>query len=77
MDLHTLLSDFDAEVGIPTVPYQKKERETSFESQSKLADGASRALTWERCLEASFEELQLDPRYLLPRAYNYISSVFS
>ena len=56
MDLHTILSDFDAEVGIPTVPYQKKERETAFESQSKLADGASRALTWEKCLDASFKK---------------------
>lgn len=56
MDLHTLLSDFDAEVGIPTVAYQKKERMTSYESESKLADGASRALTWKNSLEASFKK---------------------
>ena len=53
MDLHTLLNDFDAEIGIPTVPYQKKERETEFESKSKVADGLARALTWKRCLTSS------------------------
>ena len=55
MDLHTILSDFDAEIGIPTVPYQKKERETEYESKSKIADGLSRLLTFKRCLTTSFE----------------------
>ena len=58
MDLHTILSDFDAEVGIPTVPYQKKERETEYESKSKYADGMSRALTWKRCIDASLERVK-------------------
>lgn len=69
IDLHTILSDFDAEVGIPTIPYQKKERETSFESQSKLADGQSRSLVWERTINDSikdvkklYPDLQLDFR---------------
>ena len=55
MDLHTLLNDFDAEIGIPTVPYQKKERETEYESKSKVADGLARALTWKRCLTSSLK----------------------
>ena len=55
MDLHTILSDFDAEIGIPTVPYQKKERETEYESKSKIADGLSRLLTFKRCLKTSFD----------------------
>lgn len=59
MDLHTILSDFDAEVGIPTVPYQKKERETEYESKSKYADGMSRALTWKRCIDASLERVKM------------------
>lgn len=58
MDLHTILSDFDSEVGIPTVPYQKKERETEFESQSKVADGQSRAFTWKRSVLASIAEIK-------------------
>ncbi len=58
IDLHTILSDFDAEVGIPTIPYQKKERETSFESQSKLADGQARSLVWDRTINDSIKEVK-------------------
>ena len=57
IDLHTILSDFDSEVGIPTIPYQKKERETEFESKSKIADGQSRALEWKRTFDASMKEV--------------------
>ena len=55
MDLQTILNDFDAEIGIPTTPYQKKERETEYESKSKIADGLSRLLTWKRCLTSSLK----------------------
>ena len=58
MDLHTILSDFDAEVGIPTIPYQKKERETAFESQSKVADGQARSLVWERTVNDSLKNVK-------------------
>ena len=53
-DLHTILNDFDAEIGIPSAPNDKKERETEYESKSKIADGLSRLLTWKRCLNTSF-----------------------
>ena len=52
-DLHTILNDFDAEIGIPSAPNDKKERETEYESKSKIADGLSRLLTWKRCLTSS------------------------
>lgn len=58
IDLHTILSDFDSEVGIPTIPYQKKERETSFESQSKLADGQARSIVWKRTINDSIKEVK-------------------
>lgn len=58
MDLHTILSDFDSEVGIPTIPYQKKERETAFESQSKVADGQARSLVWKRTIDDSLKEVK-------------------
>lgn len=58
IDLHTILSDFDAEVGIPTIPYQKKERETSYESQSKLADGQARSLVWDRTVNDSLKNVK-------------------
>ena len=57
IDLHTILSDFDAEVGIPTVPYQKKERETEYESKSKITDGCARSLVWKRTVEQSLVEV--------------------
>lgn len=58
LDLHTILNDFDAEVGIPTVPYQKKERETEYESKSKVADGLARSLVWERCINESLIDVE-------------------
>ena len=58
LDLHTILSDFDAEIGIPTVPYQKKERETEYESKSKVADGMARSLVWKRCIESSLKNVK-------------------
>ena len=57
IDLHTILSDFDAEVGIPTVPYQKKERETEYESKSKITDGCARSLIWKRTVKQSLVEV--------------------
>lgn len=57
IDLHTILSDFDAEVGIPTIPYQKKERETAFESESKVADGQARSLVWDRTIQSSIKNV--------------------
>lgn len=58
IDLHTILSDFDSEVGIPTVPYQKKERETEFESKSKITDGCARSLVWKRTVNQSLVEVK-------------------
>ena len=58
LDLHTILSDFDSEIGIPTVPYQKKERETEYESKSKVADGMARSLVWKRCIESSLKNVK-------------------
>ena len=57
IDLHTILSDFDAEVGIPTIPYQKKERETEYESKSKITDGCARSLVWKRTVKQSLVEV--------------------
>ena len=58
LDLHTILSDFDSEIGIPTVPYQKKERETDYESKSKVADGQARSLVWKRCIKSSLSDIK-------------------
>lgn len=45
-DFQTILNSFDAEIGIPTVPYQKKERLVTDEANSKTTDAISRLTVW-------------------------------
>ena len=52
-DAQTILNAFDAEIGIPTLPYQKKERMVSEEANMRNFDGKARSLTWIKCLESS------------------------
>lgn len=56
-DMQTVLNMFDREVGIPTIPYQKKERMVDFESKSAIIDASSRLATWQKCLEESIEKV--------------------
>ena len=56
-DIQTIINQFDAEIGIPTVPYQKKERMVTKEATSKEADSRARCTTWIRCLEASKKQI--------------------
>lgn len=55
LDFHTILNDFDAEVGIPTIPYQKKERLVSEEATAKQADGKARSITWYETIQTSLD----------------------
>jgi len=52
-DVATLLNNFDNEIGIPTVPYQKKERMVTDEANSKVIDSTSRSVVWKGCLTSS------------------------
>lgn len=45
-DFQTVINDFDTEIGIPTLPYQKKERMVVDEAQSKQIDAQSRSIIW-------------------------------
>lgn len=45
-DFQTVINDFDTEVGIPTIPYEKKERMVVDEAQSKQIDAQSRSIIW-------------------------------
>lgn len=45
-DFQTILNNFDTEVGIPTIPYQKKERMVTSEAESKIIDATSRSIIW-------------------------------
>lgn len=57
MDLQTILNNFDAEVGIPSVPYQKKERLVTAEAESRVLDSTSRSTIWKDCLESSIKKV--------------------
>lgn len=57
MDMQTTLNNFDTEVGIPTLPFQKKERMVTSEAESKVVDSTSRSIVWLKCLEESFEKV--------------------
>lgn len=52
-DMQTILNNFDAEIGIPSVPYQKKERLVTDEANMRQADSTARAKTWIDCLNDS------------------------
>lgn len=63
-DFQTILNAFDCEIGIPTVPYQKKERMVTSEAESKQLDATSRATVWyetlKTCIETVNEKFNLD-----------------
>lgn len=54
-DFQTILNQFDTEIGIPTVPYQKKERMVESEADSKQIESVARLTTWVECLQNSME----------------------
>ena len=54
-DFQTIINDFDTEVGIPTIPYEKKERMVTDEARSKQIDATSRSIIWFDTLRDSFD----------------------
>lgn len=54
-DFQTMINNFDTEVGIPTIPYEKKERMVTSEAESKQIDATSRSIIWYDTLKDSFE----------------------
>lgn len=54
-DFQTIINDFDTEIGIPTIPYEKKERLVTAEAESKQIDATSRSVIWYDTLKDSFE----------------------
>lgn len=56
-DFQTILNNFDAEVGIPTIPYQKAERMVNSEADSRIIDSQARINTWIDCLNSSADKV--------------------
>ena len=50
-DIQNTIMEFDCEVGLPTLPYQKKERMVTDEAQAKIKDGQARYDTWFKNLD--------------------------
>lgn len=52
-DFQTIMNHFDTEIGIPTLPYQKKERMVTSEAESKVIDATSRSVVWFDTIKSS------------------------
>lgn len=71
-DFQTLLNDFDREIGIPTIPYQKKERLVQSEAESTEIDAKARSIIWIDTLGSSIKEVkQLYPDITLSARLRY------
>lgn len=57
-DFQTLINNFDTEVGIPTIPYEKKERMVTSEAESRIIDATSRSVIWFETLSSSIEKIK-------------------
>lgn len=56
-DFQTIINSFDCEIGIPTVPYQKKERMVTSEAESKQIESIARCTVWKESLDNSMGEI--------------------
>lgn len=54
-DFQTVLNNFDCEIGIPTIPYQKAERMVESEAESRQLDATSRSKIWVDTLNTSLK----------------------
>lgn len=71
-DFQTILNDFDREIGIPTIPYQKKERLVQSEAESTEIDAKARSIVWIETLDSSIKEVkQLFPDINLSASLRY------
>lgn len=71
-DFQTLLNDFDREIGIPTIPYEKKERLVQSEAESTEIDAKARSIVWIDTLNSSIDEVkQLYPDITLSARLRY------
>lgn len=54
-DFQTLINNFDTEIGIPTIPYEKKERMVQSEAESREIDSSARSTIWIETLTSCFK----------------------
>ena len=56
-DFQAIINSFDAEIGIKTLPYSKKERMVTGEAESREMDSTARIAVWKDCLDRSMEKI--------------------
>ena len=75
LDFQTILNNFDAEIGIPTIPYQKKERLVTTEAESRQVDSTSRSIVWFETLSDTIKKVnKLYPELDISVALRYSDS---
>ena len=57
-DFRTIMYNFDAEVGIPTPNFEKKERMVTNEADLQTYDGCARSITWIKTLKSSIDSIK-------------------
>lgn len=57
-DHASILNKFDTEIGIQTLPYEKKERFVTAEADSKKIESIARCTVWVRTLNESFDAIR-------------------
>lgn len=57
-DMSTILRNFDAEIGIPTVPFEKKERLVTDEANARQIESVARATVWVETLNESAKDVK-------------------
>lgn len=71
-DFQTLINDFDREIGISTIPYEKKERLVEAEADSTQIDAKARSNVWIKTLDSSIKEVKkLYPEITLSAKLSY------
>ena len=70
-DIQTILNEFDSEIGIPTLPYQKKERMVTNEADSKQEDATSRSHVWVDTMNGCFKDINQLLKTNMKAVHNY------
>lgn len=73
-DFVTILNEFDTEIGIPTLPYEKKERMVTSEADSKQEDATSRSKIWVDTMNECFKLINPLLGTDMKAVHNYIDN---
>ena len=68
-DAQTILNQFDNEIGIPTLPAEKRERMITDEANARQADCSARITLWDECLRNSIKAV--NKKFNINIKYNF------